>query len=105
MNDLKLLVKIGHVTLRCALNTHHVVPEGARHQRLSLLTEVEAVGTEVAAIRTTILQEAVSGYVLTLHQKKLHLIYKQGLLPTGSLGTTMSLRNGWMTTVKSERVS
>lgn len=54
------------MTLRCAKNTHHVVPEGARHQRLSLLTEVEAVGTEVAAIRAAILQEAVSGHVSTL---------------------------------------
>lgn len=49
-----------------ALNTHHVVPEGARHQRLSLLAEVEAVGTEVAAIGAAILWEKVGGYVSTL---------------------------------------
>lgn len=46
---------------RRALNTHHVVPEGARHQRLSLLAEVEAVGTEVAAIGAAILREKVGG--------------------------------------------
>lgn len=44
-----------------ALNTHHVVPEGAGHQRLSPLAEVEAVGTEVAAIGAAILREKVSG--------------------------------------------
>lgn len=112
MDDFNLHVKItglkiGDVTLCCALNTHHVIPEGARHQRLSLLTEVEAVRTEVGAIRAAILPEVVSRHIITLLYKKeiFHLIYKVGLLPTWSLGTTMSLRNGWMTTVKSERVS
>lgn len=65
MNYVNLLIKIadlkiGDVSLHCVLSTHHVVPERARHQRLSLLTEVEAVGTEVAAIRAAILREAVS---------------------------------------------
>lgn len=92
------------MTLDAKLNTHHVVPEGARHQRLSLLTEVEAVGTEEGAIRAAILRGG-SGHALTPREKCDRLIYKQRLLPTSSLGTTMSLRNGWMTTVKSERVS
>lgn len=40
--------------------SHHVVPEGASHLCVGLLAEMEAVRSEVGAVRATILQRRYS---------------------------------------------
>lgn len=49
-------------TILCLSDTHHVVPEWASHLCLGPLAEMEAVGTEVGAIRATILK--VTGQII-----------------------------------------
>lgn len=44
---------------------YHVVPEGASHQRLRLLTEVKAVGAEVGPVRAAILWKSQREHVRT----------------------------------------